>query len=190
LFGCVPGSANTFGAVYKVFGDIVKTQYPDIVPSYPAVDQILDTSYLLAVAKKANFNPESNLVKPPTSTGKPGAVIAKRNWKIEFQTGRASFSGSATQTLEALLRDLLVAGNTTVEIGGHTDSVGNADANLKLSEARAFAVRDWLVNRAPKNFEGRLQVKAYGQTSPIASDSTESGRSANRRVEIKISSVN
>ncbi len=191
LFGCVPGSANTFAAVYKVFGDIVKTQYPEIVPSYPPVDQILDTTYLIAVAKKSNFNPDLGQPKPVAKdTGKPNSVIGKRNWKIEFRTGQASFTPAATQTLEALLRDLLVAGNTTVEIGGHTDNVGNSDANMRLSEARATAVKQWLLNRAPKNFDGRLEVRAYGQSAPIAPNTSEASRSANRRVEIKISASN
>jgi OOP family OmpA-OmpF porin len=52
-FGLKPGSTNHFGAVYKAFGDMVHKQYPELLPSYPAASEILDTSYLEALAKKA-----------------------------------------------------------------------------------------------------------------------------------------
>lgn len=53
LFGMAKGSANIFAATYSVFGDIVKKQYPDLVPSYYPVDEILDTSYIAAVAERS-----------------------------------------------------------------------------------------------------------------------------------------
>lgn len=54
-FGLGPGTRNLFGITYKTFGDIVVAQYPDLVPSYPPLASILDTSYLQAVAKRAGI---------------------------------------------------------------------------------------------------------------------------------------
>jgi outer membrane protein OmpA-like peptidoglycan-associated protein len=62
---------------------------------------------------------------------------------------------------------------------------------MKLSEARAFAVKHWLEKNYPKQFpEGRISVKAHGQTEPVAENSSESGRAKNRRVVIKVKSGN
>lgn len=68
----------------------------------------------------------------------------------------------------------MVAGSTTVEIHGHTDSVGDAGSNMTLSEQRAFAVKKWLEEKSPMNFpEGRVRVFAHGQTNPVAPNSTD-----------------
>jgi len=190
LFGLVPGSANTFAATYRVFGDIVKAQYPNLMPSYAPVDQIIDTSYLSDIANKDQFKPEVALGKPSVDLSKAGSEVSNRPYNIQFATGRAAFTPSATATLDELLRSLLVAGNTVVEVHGHTDNQGNAATNQSLSETRAFAVKTWLEKRAPRNFEGRIKVFAHGQTEPVAPNTTEAGRARNRRVEIRILRVN
>src|SRR5947207_15259196 len=53
VFGLAPGSANLFAATYTVFGDVVVAQYPNLVPKYPPVKEILDTSYIQAVAQRS-----------------------------------------------------------------------------------------------------------------------------------------
>jgi outer membrane protein OmpA-like peptidoglycan-associated protein len=112
-------------------------------------------------------------------------VISRKAWHINFDTGQASFSPSARKELDQLLRDLLVAGGTAVEVHGHTDNVGNIDANQKLSEERAFAVKTWLEQQSSTNFpSGRVRVFAHGSTNPVTPNSTPDGRAQNRRVEI------
>lgn len=187
LYGLVPGSSNLFGATYKVFGDIVVAQYPDLVPNYQPVEEVLDTSYVEAIAKREA--PSQTVVAAAQPTFEPSApvreVVSRRSWQINFDTGRSSFTGSAERELQQLLNDLLVAGGTAVEIHGHTDNVGNPQANMNLSEERAFAVKDWLERQSPVNFpEGRIRVFAHGQENPVAPNSTEQGRARNRRVEI------
>ena len=66
-----------------------------------------------------------------------------------------------------------------IDINGHTDNVGNDDANLKLSEQRAKAVYDYVVGKGiPAN---RLRYKGYGESQPIADNNTATGRAKNRR---------
>jgi OmpA-OmpF porin, OOP family len=187
LFGLVPGSSNLFAATYKVFGDIVVAQYPELVPNYPPVDAILDTSYLQNVAKRAA--PTTAAIasaKPQVSPSQPvKTVVSRKAWNIRFQTGKANFTPDTQRTLDRLLSDLLVASGTVVEIHGHTDNVGNPTANMTLSESRAFAVKNWLEKRSPVNFpRGRVRVFAHGQTNPVAPNASEAGRAQNRRVEV------
>jgi OmpA-OmpF porin, OOP family len=186
LFGLVPGSANLFGATYKVFGDIVVAQYPDLVPSYSPVADILDTSYVQAIAKRSA--PTTEAERPTFATGdRVKQVVSRRSWQISFDSGKATFTSAARRDLDQLLRDLLVASATAVEVHGHTDSQGNPQANMTLSEERAFAVKGWLEQQSPVNFpQGRIRVFAHGQENPVAPNSTPEGRAQNRRVEIVI----
>jgi outer membrane protein OmpA-like peptidoglycan-associated protein len=188
LFGMAQGSSNLFAATYTVFGDIVKQQYPDLVPSYPPVRDILDTSYIQAIAGRSQAG-QTTVAAAEQPTFTPSApvrnVVSRKAWQINFQTGSANFTPDTERELEQLLRDLLVASGTVVEVHGHTDNVGNPKANMDLSEARAFAVKEWLEKQAPVNFpEGRVRVFAHGQENPIAPNSTDAGRAKNRRVEI------
>lgn len=186
LYGLVPGSSNLFAATYKVFGDIVVSQYPELVPDYPPVNQILDTSYVQDLAKKSA--PKTTAAMPKytkPAAGTKQQVVSRKSWQITFNSGQATFTPAATATLDKLLRDLLVAGGTTIEIHGHTDNVGDPQANMNLSEERAFAVKQWLKNHSSVNFpDARVQVFAHGQTNPVAPNTTEAGRTKNRRVDI------
>jgi outer membrane protein OmpA-like peptidoglycan-associated protein len=184
LFGLVPGSANLFAATYTVFGNLVKSQYPALLPSFYPIEQVLDTSYVkelaeaggkASVADVAVFKPEEKVER----------VVSRRAWNIEFVSGKANFTPAAAAQMETLFSELVVASGTLVEVHGHTDDQGNADANQKLSEARAFAVKEWLEKRSPTNFsEGRVRIFAHGQTQPVAPNSTPEGKAKNRRVEI------
>ncbi len=196
-FGIIPGSADLVAATYTAFADVVHTQYPNLMPSYPAADQIIDRSYLKSVADSRPLSGKlvagsvENTTKPNGSKSVSGGsgFLSRRNWRIPFNTGQASFSPAARTVLEQLRRDLLIAGGASIELHGHTDNVGNADANMKLSEARAFAVQHWLESAFPKNFpSGRVQIVAEGQTHPLVQNDSEAHRAMNRRVEVILKS--
>ena len=186
LFGLVPGSTNLFAATYTIFGNIVKSQYPDLVPSYPPVAEILDTSYVQALASGASERSKSDADLPKFSAAdKVQRVVSRRSWDIQFDTGKATFTPHAQETLKTLFGDLVVAGGTLVEIHGHTDNQGSPTKNQQLSEDRAFAVKRWLEKQSSANFpEGRIKIFAHGQMQPVDSNSSGEGRAKNRRVEI------
>ena len=101
---------------------------------------------------------------------------------VTFAFDKAEIQPRFYGTLNALARSLDTYQATDVEIVGHTDAVGSEDYNLALSERRGRSVADFLVNRSAE--PSRLVVEAMGESEPVASNTTVSGRAANRRVEI------
>lgn len=183
LFGLAPGSVNQFDVTYTVFGNVVKSQYPELVPSFYSAAQVSDLSYvkeLYAAGPKTSAD-----LAQFSNDAKIKQVVSRKAWDIQFQTGSATFTPDTQKQLAQLQDDLVVAGGTMVEIHGHTDAAGSADANMTLSEQRAFAVKKWLEGHAPASFpEGRVKVVAHGQNEPVAPNSNNEGRAKNRRVVI------
>ena len=70
------------------------------------------------------------------------------------------------------------------EISGHTDNVGNGDANMRLSESRAKSVYAYLVKKGIVG--SRLIPRGYGDTNPVSDNSTATGRTKNRRVQFNV----
>lgn len=103
---------------------------------------------------------------------------------INFNTGKSSISKDSQEALEAILAILDEYPNAKFTVEGHTDSVGSAENNKKLSEARALSVKDFLVSNGVEEF--RLSSKGYGEDKPVADNNTRSGRAKNRRVEINL----
>jgi len=75
--------------------------------------------------------------------------------------------------------------NKRILVAGYTDNVGDSASNLKLSLARATALRDWLID-ASGIAATQFAIQGYGDTRPIASNDTDAGRAHNRRVEITL----
>jgi OOP family OmpA-OmpF porin len=103
---------------------------------------------------------------------------------VDFEFNSVQLTVPAQQTLDEVAGALLAQPELFVEISGHTDSIGSAAYNLKLSQRRAEAVKDYLVGKGLKS--NSLTVRGYGKSSPIASNATEQGRAENRRVEFVV----
>ncbi len=104
---------------------------------------------------------------------------------IHFESGKSTIQPDSYSILDQAAQVLKDNPNLVVEIGGHTDSVGSSSYNMKLSFARANAVREHLVtihSIDPK----RLIAKGYGEDRPISDNRTKEGRAKNRRIEYLI----
>ncbi len=108
---------------------------------------------------------------------------------LEFGTGSSDLGVGPFASLEKLATWLAENPTARVILVGHTDAVGSLDANTSLSRRRAVAVADRLVNRFGTNKE-QLQAAGAGYLAPIASNLTDTGRAANRRVEVVLLSLN
>lgn len=103
---------------------------------------------------------------------------------VNFQTGRAELTPDSIPVLDDAAKQLVAHADLKVEVGGHTDSSGNAASNLTLSQQRAEAVRDYLIGQGVA--ADRLSAKGYGDAVPLADNATAAGRARNRRVELKV----
>ena len=102
---------------------------------------------------------------------------------ILFATGSSTIEGESTPTLKEIGDMLTSHADLKLMIEGHTDNVGSAASNQTLSEARANAVRQYLIDNYHVD-AGRLQAKGYGASKPVAKNDTQEGRQQNRRVEL------
>jgi type VI secretion system protein VasL len=102
-----------------------------------------------------------------------------------FDAGSAELKPGSIKVLVKALVDIKARPDWLIVITGHTDVTGDAEQNLKLSHARAWAVRSWM-QRMGDIPESCFAVQGYAASQPIASNDTETGRTANRRVDIRL----
>jgi outer membrane protein OmpA-like peptidoglycan-associated protein/tetratricopeptide (TPR) repeat protein len=103
---------------------------------------------------------------------------------IFFDTNKFDLKTESVAELQHLVQFLMLNPTLRVEISGHTDNVGNSQLNKILSENRAKSVYQYLINS--KIDATRMVYKGYGETQPIAPNTTDDGRAKNRRTEFKI----
>jgi len=102
-----------------------------------------------------------------------------------FGAGSVGLKPDSNKSLIEALVSIKAQPGWLIVIAGHTDGTGDAEQNLKISHGRATAVRDWMqrMGDIPANC---FAVQGFGASQPVASNETESGRSANRRVDIRL----
>jgi outer membrane protein OmpA-like peptidoglycan-associated protein len=106
---------------------------------------------------------------------------------VTFNTGASDINAGFYEVLNAVAIVLKEYGKTTVDVIGHTDNVGGAAYNQKLSENRARSVAEYLSSQGI--LPARLLVAGRGETQPVASNATPEGRARNRRVTLQIAPI-
>jgi OOP family OmpA-OmpF porin len=103
---------------------------------------------------------------------------------INFAFDSAQIGAEAEPVLDVAAQELRDNPDVRVEVAGHTDSVGDEAYNEGLSQRRAAAVADYLAGKGIDR--SRLDTAGYGESSPVADNSTADGRAQNRRVELNV----
>ena len=120
----------------------------------------------------------------PGFTGKDLVSALNLN-VINFASNSAEIPTDSTDYLNRVATAIKAApAGTVLEIGGHTDNTGDPAANITLSQQRAAAVRDYLVQQGVS--PGVLVAKGYGSSRPVATNDTEEGKFRNRRIEFSL----
>lgn len=113
-----------------------------------------------------------------------GIKLVLNENSVRFDTNKASLTSNAKANLDKLVRVFSNYPDTNIVIYGYTDSTGGVEYNLRLSEDRATAVKNYLANKGLSY--SRFSIVGLGIADPIASNDTKEGRSLNRRVEFAI----
>ena len=104
---------------------------------------------------------------------------------LEFENGKADILPTMHEDLDKLADFLIDHPKFNLNISGHTDSQGNEDSNLRLSQARADAIKAYLIYQF-KIAASRIEAHGFGSSRPIIQEKTEQERKLNRRVEFDI----
>lgn len=189
LFGLLPGSRNIFKDTYEYFGKAYVKLYPQYMPDYPPYEDIMDTTFLCDLRNQYGTGTQKATLPQQQFTGREVVrdTLSKQTYAIEFESGSANLTPDARATLERVMSLQSMTMFSTVIIEGHTDTVGNDVNNQRLSESRAYAVRDFMYQSAPLNFPyNKFQIRGYGETQPIDNTNTATGLKKNRRVVIVV----
>jgi OOP family OmpA-OmpF porin len=180
------------GETVTFIADKDKKQYSGVTKTDGKFDMLVPEGDSYKVQYKAfSENQDYNVLKMPSQPGtiefeykliiNPPKTYTLNN--VFFDTGKSSLKPESSKELNELAEYLSLKKNLVIEIAGHTDNVGNKEANLKLSEDRANSVRTVLIK---KGIGGeRVMAKGYGDSQPVADNSTDEGRQKNRRTEVR-----
>lgn len=147
-----------------------------------------DIDAVLSRYKNTNINISDKLKvqEPITATEKTKQALYEllRLQSIEFENGKSDLKPQALPLLDKIANTLQTDKSLHITIEGHTDNTGNISLNEALSLERAYAVKNYLIQKGIS--KARLDTRGYGQTRPILPNTSDTNRQKNRRVEFKI----
>ncbi len=136
-----------------------------------------------AAPTQSIFNPDAGVEPNP-------ALLRPLEASIGFPMGGNELDGEAQVELETILESPQFQAGGSIVLRGHSDSSGTDEANIRASQARANAVRDWLTDKGASR--ARITTIAFGEQNPVAPNALpdglpdEDGRSRNRRVDVTV----
>ncbi len=187
LDGTQPLERSIFGISYNDHGKRLQKLLPERLPTITPLASVVDLSFIKEITDERSAAPVYQAdIGNRATTG----TVVKSNFQLTFDTGSAKLKPSEMATMQEIRSLLIRATDTKVLVEGHTDNVGDASTNLRLSNERARSVWQWLkdsdpsgINISDKRLEG---VEGYGSYRPLPNNQnrTDVEKAANRRVVI------
>lgn len=134
------------------------------------------------VVDESDKCPDSPADKPVDANGCTIESVVLKG--VNFASNSSELTPGSSVELDRAVAAMKKFPELQIEIQAHTDSMGDAGYNQALSEKRANAVRDYMVDHGVA--ANRMEANGYGESQPIADNGTKAGRQANRRVELKV----
>jgi len=180
-FGLGDDKVDRYKAVYNTFGNLMVKMYPSLMPTFLPYEKAVDKSFLLSVISN---HPEllQGKAMQTAYADEITSTVSSKSYSIEFESGSANIRSSSYKLLDEIFESAVVAEGLKIGVYGHTDNVGSEVSNTMLSEKRAASVKAYLQKKGLK--QNRVEAKGFGASKPIADNTSETGRSKNRRVEI------
>jgi outer membrane protein OmpA-like peptidoglycan-associated protein len=176
------GTDNELGQVPAGTATVVEAGRYDLAATMPGAEGMLAGT---AIAGKQTLTIAMQPLK--TEQLKVGGPLPKactiEVYGVNFDFDKSVLRPDSEPMLKSVLKLFTGTPSFSAEVGGHTDNIGKPDYNLKLSDARADAVKDWLVSHGVA--ATRVSARGYGDTRPLVPNDTDANRFKNRRVELK-----
>jgi outer membrane protein OmpA-like peptidoglycan-associated protein len=175
-------SGNTFSfPLYDNEKYSITVEANGFAPSKYMIDPASANS-VRRVIKDIELGLPATAAEAAETTQSAGKVMRLDN--LIFKVSTATISDQSYPELDQVAKMLHDNPRMIIQLEGHTDSKGDPKLNMKLSEKRVVAVKDYLISKgAPKS---KIKTKAFGGTMPLSLDNSEEGHKLNRRVEVRI----
>jgi OOP family OmpA-OmpF porin len=155
----------------------------DKCPGTPADTAVNGAGCPIKIPAPIMVAPVTQVTERIIITPEDRRVLEEAIKNLEFETGKSVIKNSSYEALNKVAA-ILVQKNFTLKLAGHTDNVGSAASNLKLSKDRAESVKAYLVAQGAN--ASRIEATGYGAAQPISTNKTAEGRQQNRRVEFTV----
>lgn len=180
VVGILRGSSYRFPLFDKQRYSIT-VEAPGYAPSKYMLDPA-EADEQRIVLKDIELGLPSGAVDVAHETHTEGKVLVLK--ELIFEQGRARIGPASHAELDKVVTMINQNPNMVIQLEGHTDTRGDPKANMKLSQSRVDAVKDYLVSKGIS--KGKVKTKAFGGTAPISREDTEEAHRLNRRVELRI----
>lgn len=197
LAGCAPQTKTQAGGAYGAAGGAAAGAILGQVIGHDTKSTLIGAAIGAAVGGAAGagvghmMDKQEQEMRQALAASDAAAVQREGNLLSVVLKGDVSFDTNSSVVrpglygeLDRIASVLVQYPQTLIRIEGHTDNVGSESYNMDLSRRRAEVVKNLLVQRGVDG--SRMEVVAFGESTPVATNNTEAGRQKNRRVELKI----